>query len=76
MITMWPYPELFGVADNNLYGLKTFAFLKLCKLTFSSMSTFSMRNPRPRGQLPYIDDDGEHIGDSDRIKVHLIRSII
>jgi hypothetical protein len=27
----------------------------------------------PRGQLPYIDDDGEAIGDSDAIIAHLTR---
>src|SRR5205809_8010080 len=34
MITLYPYPELYGVADNNPYGLKVFAFLKLCNLAF------------------------------------------
>ena len=29
MLTLYSYPELFGVADNNGYGLKVFAFLKL-----------------------------------------------
>ena len=32
MITLFSYPELFGVADNNPYGLKVFAFLRLCNL--------------------------------------------
>ena len=27
MITLYSYPELFGVADNNGYGLKVFVFL-------------------------------------------------
>ncbi len=27
MLTLYSYPELFGVADNNGYGLKVFAFL-------------------------------------------------
>ncbi|MGC2396806.1 MAG: glutathione S-transferase family protein, partial [Rhodomicrobium sp.] len=34
MITLYSYPELFGVADNNPYGLKIFAFLNLCNLPF------------------------------------------
>jgi glutathione S-transferase len=72
MITLYSYPELFGVADNNPYGLKTFAFLKLCKVAFRHEHIFDAKSA-PRGQLPYIDDDGEHIGDSDRIKSHLIR---
>jgi hypothetical protein len=29
MLTLYSYPELFGVADNNAYGLKVFAFLRL-----------------------------------------------
>ena len=72
MITLYSYPELFGVADNNPYGLKTFAFLKLCKLAFRHEHIFDAKSA-PRGQLPYIDDDGEHIGDSDAIIAHLVR---
>jgi hypothetical protein len=29
MLTLYAYPDLFGVADNNPYGLKVYAFLKL-----------------------------------------------
>jgi hypothetical protein len=29
LLTLYSYPRLFGVADNNGYGLKVFAFLKL-----------------------------------------------
>ena len=32
MLTLFSYPELYGLADNNPYGLKVFAFLKLCRL--------------------------------------------
>jgi glutathione S-transferase len=71
MITLYSYPELFGVADNNPYGLKVFAFLKLCKLPFRHEHVFDTKSA-PRGQLPYIVDDGEHIGDSDAIIAHLI----
>jgi hypothetical protein len=34
MLTLYSYPELFGVADNNGYGLKVFAFLKLAGVPF------------------------------------------
>jgi glutathione S-transferase len=71
MITLFSYPELFGVADNNPYGLKILAFLKLCRLAFRHEHIFDARSA-PRGQLPYITDDGEHIGDSDAIIAHLI----
>jgi glutathione S-transferase len=72
MLTLFSYPELFGVADNNPYGLKTFAFLKLCGTPFRHEHIFDA-HAAPRGQLPYIDDDGEIIGDSDRIIAHLIK---
>jgi len=71
MLTLFSYPELFGVADNNPYGLKIFAFLKLCNLPFRHQHIFDAASAQ-RGQLPYIDDDGEIIGDSDRIVAHLI----
>jgi glutathione S-transferase len=72
MITLYSYPELFGVADNNGYGLKVFAFLKLTGVPFTHQHIFDA-TAAPRGQLPYIVDDGEIIGDSDTIIAHLIR---
>jgi len=71
MLTLFSYPELYGVADNNPYGLKVFAFLKFCGLGFRHEHIFDAK-AAPRGQLPYIDDDGVVIGDSDAIIAHLI----
>jgi glutathione S-transferase len=71
VLTLYSYPELFGVADNNPYGLKIFAFLKLAKLPFRHEHIFDAK-AAPRGQLPYIDDDGQHVGDSDTIITYLI----
>lgn len=71
MIRLFSYPELYGVADNNPFGLKVFAFLKLCDLAFEQEHIFDAK-AAPRGQLPYIIDDGETIGDSDPIMAHLI----
>lgn len=71
MITLFSYPDLYGVADNNPYGLKIFAFLKLCKLAFRHEHILDA-TAAPRGQLPYIVDGDETIGDSDTIIAHLI----
>jgi glutathione S-transferase len=71
MLTLYSYPELFGVADNNPFGLKVFAFLKLAGLPFRHEHIFDAKEA-PRGQLPYIDDDGQHVGDSDTIIAYLI----
>jgi len=70
MITLFSYPELFGVADNNGYGLKVFAFMRLAGVPFVHEHIFDA-SAAPRGQLPYIVDDGETIGDSETIIAHL-----
>jgi glutathione S-transferase len=70
MITLYSYPELFGVADNNGYGLKVFAFMRLAGVPFRHEHIFDA-SAAPRGQLPYIADDGETIGDSETIVAHL-----
>jgi glutathione S-transferase len=72
MITLFSYPSLFGVADNNGYGLKVFAFLRLAGLHFAHEHLFDASSA-PRGQLPFIVDDGETIGDSETIIAYLIR---
>jgi glutathione S-transferase len=66
MLTLYSYPPLFGVADNNGYGLKVYAFLKLAGVPFTHEHIFDA-SKAPRGQLPYIVDDGETVGDSENI---------
>ena len=71
MLTLNSYPDLFGVADNNPYGLKVYAFLKLCKLGFRHEHILDTKDA-PRGQLHCLQDGDETIGDSDAIITHLI----
>src|SRR6201990_1509671 len=71
MITLYSYSELVGVADNNGYGLKVFAFLRLNGMPFKHEHIFDA-SAAPRGQLPYIVDDGEPVGDSEAIIAHLM----
>jgi glutathione S-transferase len=72
MLTLYSYPTLFGVADNNGYGLKVCAFLKLAGVPFVHEHIFDASSA-PRGQLPYIVDNGETIGDSGAIIAHVTR---
>ena len=72
MITLYSYPGLFGLADNNPYGLKVFAFLRLHATPFRHEHIIDTTDA-PRGQLPYIADGDSKIGDSDAIIVHLIQ---
>jgi glutathione S-transferase len=71
MLTLYSYPNLFGVADNNPFGLKVYAFLKLCGLAFRHEHIFEA-SKAPRGQLPYLVDRDTTVGDSDTIISHLI----
>jgi glutathione S-transferase len=71
MLTLYSYPQLFGVADNNGYGLKVYAFLKLAGVPFTHKHIFD-GSAAPRGQLPYAVDDGTEIGGSDAIVTHSI----
>jgi glutathione S-transferase len=71
MLTLYSYPTLFGVADNNGYGLKVFAFLKLAGLPFRHEHIFDA-SKAPRGQLPYIVDGDDTVGDSETILAYLI----
>ncbi len=66
MLTLYSYPPLFGVADNNGYGLKVFAFLRLAGVPFRHEHIFDA-SKAPRAQLPYIVDGSDTVGDSESI---------
>jgi glutathione S-transferase len=70
MLTLYSYPALFGVADNNGYGLKVFAFLKLAGVPFRHEHIFDA-SKAPRGQLPYIVDGNDTVGDSETILAYV-----
>jgi glutathione S-transferase len=72
MPTLFSYPDLFGVADNNPFGLKVFAFMRLCELPFEHRHILDTKQA-PRGQLPYLIDGDHMIGDSDTIIAYLKR---
>jgi glutathione S-transferase len=71
MLTLYSYPTLFGIADNNGYGLKVFAFLKLAGVPFRHEHIFDA-SKAPRGQLPYITDSDDTVGDSETILAYAI----
>jgi glutathione S-transferase len=71
MLTLYSYPTLFGVADNNGYGLKVFAFLKLAGVPFRHEHIFDA-SKAPRSQLPYIVDGNDTVGDSETILAYVI----
>jgi glutathione S-transferase len=74
MLTLYSYPELFGVADNNPFGLKVYAFLRLCGAEFQHCHILDAHYA-PHGQLPYLLVGARPIGDSDVIIDHVARKL-
>lgn len=66
MITLYLYPEMFGLPDNNPFGLKVDTFLKLAKINFETNHILDTKDAH-RGQLPFINDNGRIITDSNYI---------
>jgi transposase len=61
MLKLYSYPSLFGCADNNPFGLKVYAFLKLCGLPFRHEHILDV-SYAPRAQLPYLTDGVARLG--------------
>ena len=55
MITLYSYPPMFGLPDNNPFGLKVDTFLRLTQIEYSLKHIINTKDA-PRGQLPYIVD--------------------
>ncbi|MBL7479563.1 glutathione S-transferase family protein [Legionella bononiensis] len=71
MITLYSYPQLFGLPDNNPFGLKVDTFLRLAKIPYQHEHILDTKNA-PRGQLPYLIDGQETVTDSNMIISYLI----
>jgi glutathione S-transferase len=75
MIILYSYPELFGLPDNNPFGLKVDTFLRLTKIDYTHEHIINTQNA-PRGQLPYLSDEDQIITDSNVIIRHLAKKYV
>src|SRR3984957_6752006 len=71
MITLYGFGAGFGLPEISPFVTKTEAQLKMAGLAYRKEK--AMPPASPKGQLPYIDDDGERIADSTFIRAHLER---
>jgi glutathione S-transferase len=69
MITLYAFGTAFGLPDPSPFVTKAEVLLKMAGLAYRIDNTGFRR--APKGKLPYIDDDGERIGDSTFIRWHL-----
>ena len=69
MITLYTFGPAFGLPDPSPFVTKAEMLLKMAALPHRTDTTgFSKA---PKGKLPYIDDDGERIADSNFIRFHI-----
>ena len=71
MITLYGFGPGFGLPEISPYVTKTEVQLKMAGLDYRKQT--AMPADAPKGQLPWIEDDGERIGDSTFIRAHLER---
>ena len=71
MITLYCFGPMCGLPEVSPYVTKTEVQLKLLGLPYTKER--SRPDQSPKGQLPFIDDDGARIADSHFIREHLER---
>ena len=69
MITLYGSGPNFGLPDASPFVTKVETLLRMSKLPFDkALMSFSKA---PKGKIPYIEDDGQLLGDSTLIRWHL-----
>jgi glutathione S-transferase len=71
MIILYGFGAGFGLPEISPFVTKTEIQLKMAGLAYRKQQ--AMPPSSPKGQLPYIDDDGERIADSTFIRAHIER---
>ncbi len=69
MIILYGAGPGFGLPDASPYSMKTAVQLRMAGLDFLVRPASPAQSPK--GQLPFIDDDGELVADSTFIRLHL-----
>ena len=71
MITLYGFGPGFGLPELSPYVTKTEVQLKMAGAAYRKEQ--AAPEASPKGQLPYIDDDGEVVADSTFIRAHIER---
>ena len=69
MITLYGFGAGFGLPEISPFVTKTEVQLKIAGLAYHKQR--AMPPASPKGQLPYIDDEGQSIADSTFIRAHI-----
>ena len=74
LLALYCYPKLFGLPDNNPFGLKVDTYMRLNKIPFQ-LNNILDTSSAPRNQLPYIEYDQTTISDSSNIIAYLDKKL-
>jgi glutathione S-transferase len=69
MITLYGFGAGFGLPEKSPFVTKTEVQLKMAGLDYCKQ--LALPPASPKGQMPYIEDDGEQIADSTFIRAHI-----
>ena len=69
MITLYAAGPAFDLPEGSPYVTKTEIHLRLADIAYVKVP--AMPSTSPKGQLPWIEDDGEKIADSSFIRAHI-----
>ncbi len=71
MIKLYSFGKKLGVADPSPFVLKVDAYLRMAGIEFESIANPNNLSKAPKSKLPFIDDGGKIIADSQFIFDHL-----
>lgn len=72
MIKLYGFGRNLGLVDASPFVAKVHTFLKIADLPYETISGQSNMRKSPKGKLPFIEDDGRLISDSQDIITYLI----
>ncbi|HCU25298.1 MAG TPA: glutathione S-transferase [Deltaproteobacteria bacterium] len=70
MIQLYQFPTRWGVPNESPFCMKMETYLRMSSLDFEIVYSLNLRRA-PKGKMPYIEDRGKKIGDSNWIAAYL-----
>lgn len=74
MIKYYPFFRIWGLPDASPFCTKMETWLRMAKVPYKTVSNPMNVRRAPKGKLPYIEHNGQAIGDSSLIIQHLTKA--
>lgn len=71
MLTLYGFGPILGVADPSPFVTKVDAYLRMANIDYQFEGAADHLRKAPKGKLPYIEDKGKTVADSEFILEHL-----